>query len=38
MAELDLEEKNRLSHRGAAFRALARELRARVGSSTPEPT
>jgi len=32
MAELDLEEKNRLSHRGAAFRALARDLRARAGS------
>jgi len=27
MAELELAEKNRLSHRAAAFRALARELR-----------
>lgn len=38
MAELDLEEKNRLSHRGAAFRALARDLRVRAGSTTSEPT
>jgi XTP/dITP diphosphohydrolase len=29
MAELDLQEKNRLSHRAAAFRALAAALRDR---------
>jgi inosine/xanthosine triphosphate pyrophosphatase family protein len=27
MAEIDLTEKNRLSHRAAAFRALAQALR-----------
>jgi XTP/dITP diphosphohydrolase len=33
MAELDLDEKNGLSHRGAAFRTLARDLHARAGSN-----
>ena len=31
MAELDLDEKNRLSHRAAAFRALAKEIAAADG-------
>lgn len=31
MAELSAEEKQRISHRGHAFRALAHELRARLG-------
>lgn len=38
MAELDLEEKNRLSHRGAAFRALARDLRALAVVPGSEPS
>ncbi len=33
-AELDPEEKNRISHRGAAFRALADDLRERYTSSS----
>jgi XTP/dITP diphosphohydrolase len=33
MAEITLEEKNRLSHRAAAFRALARSLREIVSSA-----
>jgi inosine/xanthosine triphosphate pyrophosphatase family protein len=37
MAELPLDEKNRLSHRAAAFRALAAELGGVLGAAETVP-